>query len=99
MVETVPAQGPHSYILMTGDQSDIFGSEILAKSDFFRSMKDAGTFFGSQKKAGILGGCKKRTKGFFGYARKVVIFSEVVISPPPPPPTLPEQRGSNLPQN
>ena len=32
-----------------GGQSDFFGLEILAKSDFFASMKDAGIFFGLQK--------------------------------------------------
>ena len=30
-------QGCHSQILMTGGLSDFFGSEILAKSDFFQS--------------------------------------------------------------
>ena len=43
-------QGPHSHILVTGGPSDFYGSEILAKSDFFGSVKDAGIFFGSQKK-------------------------------------------------
>ena len=38
------AQGPHSHILMMGG-----GSKILAKSDFFGSMKDARIFLGSQK--------------------------------------------------
>ena len=38
-----------------GSPSDIFGSEILAKGDFFGSMKDAGIFLGREK----------RTKGFF----------------------------------
>ena len=33
-----------------GDPSDFFGSEILAKSDLFWSMKDAGIFLGSRKK-------------------------------------------------
>ena len=37
-----------------------FGSEILAKSDFFGSMKDTG----------ICLGCENRTKGFFGCAKK-----------------------------
>ena len=32
----LPQRGPHSHILMTGGgPSDLFGSEILAKSDFF----------------------------------------------------------------
>ena len=60
------AQGAHSHILMTGDPSDFFGSEILAQSDFFGSMKRRQDFFGSQKKTrGIFWGCKKRTRGFF----------------------------------
>ena len=43
-------QGPHSHILMTGGgPSDFFGSEILAKSNFFGSMKDAGTVLGREK--------------------------------------------------
>ena len=44
------AQGPHSHILMTGGgggPKDFFGSDILAKRDFFGSMKDAGIFLGS----------------------------------------------------
>ena len=45
------AQGPHSHILMTGGgPSDFCGSEILAKGDFFGSMKDAGIFLGREKK-------------------------------------------------
>ena len=38
--------GPHSHILLTGGGSprDFLGSEILAKRDFFVSMKDAGIF-------------------------------------------------------
>ena len=58
-----------------GGQSDFFGSEILARSDLFGSMKDAGIFLGCKKKRGIFLGCKKRTKGFFGgMLKKVVIF-------------------------
>ena len=49
----ISAQGPHSHILMTGGQSDFFGSEILAKSDFFETVKDAGNFFGYAKKVVI----------------------------------------------
>ena len=41
-------------------------SEILAKSNFFGSMKDARIFLGSEKDRGIFSGCEKRTKGFFG---------------------------------
>ena len=48
-----------------GGPSDFFGSEILAKSDLFGFMKDAGFFLG----------CKKRTKGlFWGMLNKAVIF-------------------------
>ena len=36
------------------------GLKILTKSDFLGSMKDAGIFLG----------CEKRTKGFFGFAKK-----------------------------
>ena len=55
-------QGPHSHILMTGGggPSDFFGSEILAKSDFLGSMKDAGIFLGRGKK----------NQGFLGVAKK-----------------------------
>ena len=58
----VNSQGPHSHILMTGGGgvlSDFFGSEILAQSDFFGSMKDAGIFLG-----------RKKTEGFFWVAKK-----------------------------
>ena len=37
-----------------------FGSEILAKTDFFVSMIDTGIFLG----------CKKKTEGFFWVAKK-----------------------------
>ena len=61
-IEKQETPAPHSHVLMTegggggGGPSDIFGSEILAKGDFFGSMKDAGIFLGREK----------RTKGFFG---------------------------------
>ena len=59
-------QGSHSHISLTRVPSDFFGSEILAKSDFFGSMKDAWIFFWVTKKTEeFLGGCEKRTKGFF----------------------------------
>ena len=49
-----------------GGPSDCFGSEILAKSDFFGSMKRSWDFFWVAKKnGGIFLGCEKRTKGFF----------------------------------
>ena len=44
------AQGPHSHILMTGGVGGwgpkvFLGSDILAKRDFFGSMKDARIFW------------------------------------------------------
>ena len=73
------AQGPHSYILMTGEgeggPSDFLGSEILAKSDFFGVYETCRDFFWAPKKnKGIFLGCKTRTKGFFGYAKKSSYF-------------------------
>ena len=60
------AQGLNSHILMTGGgPSDFFGSEILAKGNFFGSMKDAGIFWVAKENGGIFGGYEKRTKGFF----------------------------------
>ena len=56
---------PHSYILMTGGMgggggpSDFLGSKILAKSDFFGSMKDAGIFW-----------VTKKNRDFFGFQKK-----------------------------
>ena len=49
------AQGPHSHILMMGGggPKDFFGSDILAKRDFFGSMKDAGIFLGRENNTGI----------------------------------------------
>ena len=57
----------------TGVRVIFFGSEILAKSDCLGSMKDAGIFLGRERKTegfGGGGGCEKRTKVFFGYAKK-----------------------------
>ena len=58
------SQGPHSYILMTGGggggPSDFLGSEILAKSDFLGSMKNAEIFLGREKKTGIFLGMPKK---------------------------------------
>ena len=48
-----------------GVPSDFFGSEILAKGDFFGSMKDAGIFWGCEKNGGIFLGCEEGTKGIF----------------------------------
>ena len=43
---------PHTYFNDGGGggPSDFFGSEILAKSDFYGSMKDARIFFVREKK-------------------------------------------------
>ena len=52
-----------------GGPSGFFGSDILAKSDFLGSMKDARIFLGRKKNPkkteGFFGGSEKRTKGFF----------------------------------
>ena len=70
-----PPQGPHSHILMTGAPSNFLGSEILAKSDLFGSMKDAGFFWVTKKKTeGFFWVAKKGLRDCFGYAKKVVIF-------------------------
>ena len=52
--------------------SDFFGSEIVAKSNFFGSTKCAGIFLGCEKKNRLRDflGCQKRTKGFFGVIAK-----------------------------
>ena len=57
---------------MTGKGlSDFFWSEILARSDFFGSMKDARIFLGRNKKTeGFFGVVKKGLRDFFGYAKK-----------------------------
>ena len=53
----------------------IFGSDILAKGDFFGSMKNAGILLGHKKKTGgFFGVVKKELRDFFGYDKKVVIF-------------------------
>ena len=72
--------GAHSYFndggSGAGGPSVFFGSEILAKSDIFGSMKDTKIFLWSRKKAeGFFWGCEKRTNGFFwGMLKNVVIF-------------------------
>ena len=53
------------HILMTEGPSDFFGFEILAKSDFLGSTKDAGIFLGREK---------KNREMFLGMLKKVVIF-------------------------
>ena len=69
-------QGPHSHILLTGGSEGFFWSEVLAKRDFFGSMKDV--------HGDLLGYCTfhqlKSTRkhkrnlllvwDFFGYAKK-----------------------------
>ena len=61
---------------MTGGPSDFFGSEILAQSDFFGSMKDAGIFFWvAKKKQRDFLGLRKMDQGILGgMLKKVVIF-------------------------
>ena len=60
--------------------SDFFGSEILAQSDFFGSMKYAGIFLGrkkkkkKKKKEGFFWIAEKLLRDFFGYTKKDVIF-------------------------
>ena len=39
-----------------GGSKDFFGSDILAKKDFFGSMKDAGIFLGGENNRGIFFG-------------------------------------------
>ena len=46
-------QGPDSHILLTGGPKDFFWSDILAKRDFFGSMKEAGIFLGHENNTGI----------------------------------------------
>ena len=48
---------PLTFLMMGGGGglSDFFGSEILAKSVFFGSMKDAGIFLGCKKKRDFYG--------------------------------------------
>ena len=82
------SQGPHPHTLMMGGwgPSDFFGSEILAKGDFFWVYERRRDFFGSQKKnGGMFWVAKKELRFFFGYAKKVVIFLGRQIPPPPPP--------------
>ena len=50
------SQGPHSHILLTEGSEGIFGSEILAKRDFFGSVKDAGNFWVAKKSREIFWG-------------------------------------------
>ena len=50
---SVKSQGPHSHILTTGGLKDFFWSDILAKRDFFGSVKDAGIFLGRENNRGI----------------------------------------------
>ena len=68
------AKGPHSHILMTGGPSDFFGSEILAQSDFFGSMKYPGIFLGLKKTEGFFWVAEKGARDFFEYAKKSIDF-------------------------
>ena len=53
------------------DPSDFLGSEILAQTNFFGSMKDAGIFLGRKKnQKDFLGLRKKGLRDFLGYAKK-----------------------------
>ena len=67
-------QGPHSHILIMGGGghlSDIFGSEILTKNDFFGGYERHWDFFGLRKKIeGIFWVAKKGLRDFFGYVKK-----------------------------
>ena len=49
-----------------GGPSEFFGSEILVKSDFFGSIKDAGIFLGREKTEGFFWVSKKVIRDFFG---------------------------------
>ena len=66
VIKHIGAQGPHSHVLKTEGLSDFLGSEILAKSDFFGSMKDAGIFWGREKKNKDFFGLRKKDQGIFG---------------------------------
>ena len=47
---------PLTYFNDGGGPKDFFGSDILAKRDFFGSMKDAGIFWGRENNRGIFWG-------------------------------------------
>ena len=49
-----------------GSPSDFLGSEILAESDCFGSMKDAGISLGRKKNRGIFWVAKKGLRDFLG---------------------------------
>ena len=53
-----------------GGPSNFFGSEILAKSDFFGSMKDARIFLSHEEKQRDFLGLRE----IFGCTKKVLIF-------------------------
>ena len=77
-VRSLHSQGPfsHKYFsdwgLGGGGPSDFLGLQILAKSDFFGSMKDTrpGFFWGHEKKWRFSWVAKKGLRDFFGYAKK-----------------------------
>ena len=50
--------------------SDFFGPEILAKGDFFGSIKDSGILLGCEKKTEVFFWvAKKELRDFLGYAK------------------------------
>ena len=66
-----PRGSSNIYSLMTRGLGDFFGSEILAKSDFLGSMKDAGFFLDHEKKKRDFGGLRKKgLMDCFGYGKK-----------------------------
>ena len=74
-VDVLPG-APLTYLMMGGGSpSDFLGSEILAKSDFFGCMKDAGIFLGSGKNQRFFWVAKKGLKDILGMLKNVVIFS------------------------
>ena len=52
--------GPLTYFNDGGGLSDFFRSEVLARGDFFGSMKDAGIFLGREKKRRDCFGLRKK---------------------------------------
>ena len=58
-------------VCVWGGPSDFLGSEILAQSDFFGSMKDTGIFLGREKNTErFFWVAKKGLRDFLGYAKK-----------------------------
>ena len=62
-----------------GGLSDFFGSEILAKGNFFGSER-CQDFLGSQKKTeGFFWVAKKELRDFFGYVKKVIFLGRQIL--------------------